>query len=165
MQYTCDPTPANHACVDPVEAFVTQYPYLPPLILITWWFFILWLIGMASGWTTLASLYPGGGEDDNTPWRGFESGTLRCNYNGCLWAASVQRGLSIRTGPWVLFRSGHPPIRIPWDAVESLTQQKHLWQQLYVLKVRNIPFELKLCTSALPDVQKYVPHLMPAPTV
>ena len=134
-----------------------------PVGFVAFWCGIMWFVSRLSGWAMLAEKYPGGGEDELIKWEPWQSGTFRasCGYNGCLWVGASQKGLQLRTGPWLLFRAGHAPVRIPWEAIESLTERKMLWMVYDQLKVRNIPFTIDL--QNVPGVDQWRPELRNAP--
>ena len=79
------------------------------------WSGIVWIIG--TGWRGIAAMYPA----EDWPRGGY---TLRAqsarigasSYSGVLTFIASEDGLYIR--PMLLFRAGHPSIRIPWGAVE-----------------------------------------------
>lgn len=53
----------------------------------------------------------------------------------------------LRLGVVLPFRPGHPPLLIPWDAIEDVRPRKVLWVTQYVLDIG----EPRVTTVALPE--------------
>jgi hypothetical protein len=75
---------------------------------------LLWLIGKLSGWQKLARLYPLTKQPVGKSWH-WQSAKLGwwAQYNGALTFVVDDAGLACSICS--LFRSGHPPIFIPWS--------------------------------------------------
>jgi hypothetical protein len=81
------------------------------------WTFILWIISRVSGWHRLAQQY-----GDTSLFSGeiVRFGSARigwANYNGALNVGANDMGVYL--APMAIFRPFHPPLFIPWSAVES----------------------------------------------
>ncbi len=88
---------------------------LTPLAFVAWWSFVCFLLGLVSGWRGLAARYrtelPAPPDQ-----RSFLGGTVGwVNHRGTLQLGVAEDGLDLRV--LVLFRPGHPPLRIPWDDI------------------------------------------------
>ena len=83
------------------------------------WMSIVWLIGKIGGWSTLAAQYPA-----DLPPRGETFGwrTARLSFFGS-YSNSLNitvSGEGIHLAPLIFFKFGHPPIFVPWSAVEQM---------------------------------------------
>lgn len=56
-------------------------------------------------------------------------------YTGIITAGVSPEGLSLRVSS--LFRVGHPPLLIPWSAIEPLQTSKFLWNTTYYTTVHT----------------------------
>lgn len=82
-----------------------------PLVFVGFWMGVCWLIALVGGWHGLARRYRVHGELGATTQN--TSGMLGLvSYNGVLQVGASKDGLDLRM--MVLFRAGHPPLRIPW---------------------------------------------------
>jgi hypothetical protein len=82
------------------------------------WCAISYLIATAGGWRALAARYSLAESDFNgTRWH-MRSGRMRwtTHYNGALTIGADPRGLYM--GVLFLFRVGHSPLYIPWEAID-----------------------------------------------
>ncbi|MBX9628446.1 MAG: hypothetical protein K2X82_31910 [Gemmataceae bacterium] len=82
-----------------------------------WWCFVLWLVGVLSGWGRLTRHYRSA-----APYHGkvrhFRSAKIGwSNYSGCLDLGTNPDGLYL--GVFPLFRPGHPPLFVPWADVSA----------------------------------------------
>ncbi len=85
---------------------------------LAFWAGVVSLVGFG-GWRPLAARYPARrwpeGEGTHVGWQSGRVGMA--NYNGALNAVVTGEGLYLR--PVALFKYNHPPIFIPWEAVEA----------------------------------------------
>jgi hypothetical protein len=91
-----------------------------PLVFVGFWMGVCWLLALVAGWRGLASRYRV--DTEPKPATQTTSGMVGLvSYNGVLQVGASNAGLDLRV--MVLFRAGHPPLRIPWTdiRVESET--------------------------------------------
>jgi hypothetical protein len=112
-------------------------PFLVPLA----WLLICPVIAALGGWLSLAQAFPGARRSDGTAyaWQSVQLG-LFGNYNNCIDVTVGPAGIHLL--PILLFRSGHPPILIPWSAVRACTATRR-----FLRKATRI--ELAVNTSSL----------------
>ena len=93
-----------------------------PVILVTFWLTILALLSYVSGWRKLAAGYTCKEPFIGTTWR-FQSAEMRwLGIRNCLILGADARGLYMSM--MLLFRFWHPPLLIPWTAINSRTKKK-----------------------------------------
>lgn len=98
-----------------------------PLFFPLMWVGALFILSRLGGWAQLAESYSCDDSSD-AAWRACQSGMVGIvSYKGCLWVGTAPDGLYLKTGPLFLFRPFHPPLRIPWHAIQSVSQRKQLW--------------------------------------
>lgn len=99
-----------------------------------YWLLLTSLIGWLSGWRALAQAYPA-----RRPFNGeqqrFASAVMRYNsrYSAVLTIGADFEGVYLAV--FALFRAGHPPLFIPWSAIE-VTRVQH-WG------VRGVRFDFR----------------------
>jgi hypothetical protein len=82
-----------------------------PMVFVGFWMGVCWLLALMGGWRGLAARYRVDSEPRPSTQR--VSGMLGLvSYNGVLELAASKMGLDLRV--MMLFRAGHPPLRIPW---------------------------------------------------
>jgi hypothetical protein len=59
------------------------------------------------------------------------------NYRGCVTVGANATGLYL--APWLLYRAGHPPILIPWSALQVDGPQWWWLMQMYSLRAKACP--------------------------
>ena len=81
------------------------------------WTGVTFLLGAIGGWRTLAQRYRTAEAFPGRRWS-MQSGRMGgfVNYNHILTVGAEPRGLFL--GVMGLFRAGHPPLFIPWEAIE-----------------------------------------------
>ena len=117
------------------------------------------------GWSSLADRYrfdgtfPQGGEYFGATSLSI-AGRLRwlpVNYNGVVVITIQPDALYIRV--WRLFAFGHPPIKLPWAAIEGIDTTTILFMKMHVLTIRGCDKTLllrgKLATSIVSAWQRY----------
>ena len=104
-----------------------------PLFFVGMWCGVSMLLSVAGGWRRLAQRYPARGlpTGKRFGWQGARLGWV--NYNNCMTIYSSAEGLHLSV--WFLFRLGHPPVFIPWEAIRNEQERKVLW-------VESIRFEV-----------------------
>ena len=114
MSPAYDPGPLIAVCV--LAAF--------PLVFAAFWSCVCTVLGLASGWQRLAGRFRAHGPAPRplAPAR-FVLGTLGLvAYRGVLSLDGSTDGLGVSV--MILFRPGHPPLRVPWGQVEALPPEK-----------------------------------------
>lgn len=107
---------ALHSASTPIPAIVAVPAF------IVFWCFVIWMISWMSGWQKLSRhfalkpslLYGRKIHFFNTSGRFKQAG-----YNNVLKLAAIDRGLILKLN--VLFRLGHNPLLIPWDAISEIS--------------------------------------------
>jgi hypothetical protein len=95
-----------------------------PLVFIGFWMSVCWLLALAGGWRGLATRYRV--DSEPRPQTQSTSGMLGLvSYNGVLELAASNVGLDLRV--MMLFRAGHPPLRIPWADIRVESEQAGLF--------------------------------------
>src|SRR5882762_10098419 len=111
--------------------------FLP--IFVAGWFTISGLLAHLGGWASLAQRFRANEVPSGDRFR-FLSGSmgnryLPVNYGGCLFATVN------RTGPhlsiFFLLRFQSPPLFIPWNEVESVTEKRLLFIRYTVIQIRK----------------------------
>lgn len=85
-----------------------------PLVFVSFWMGVCWLLALVGGWRSLASRYRVDSEPRPTT-RSTSGMVGLVSYNGVLELAASGLGLDLRV--MKLFRAGHPPLRIPWTDI------------------------------------------------
>lgn len=114
-----------------------------PIVFVGFWMGIGYLLALLGGWTRLAARYrtsepsPLGAES--------ASGMLGLvSYNGVLVVGLAEDGLDLRT--MLLFRAGHPPLRIPWAEIQVEGESRGLLGRVTRLRLGHGPL-LRLPTK------------------
>jgi len=112
LVFIWSPTPGGRA---PVPLPVEWMPVLVPLFFVAAWCLTGFLLAWIGGWAVLARQYPArrGVDGRRFSFRSAKLGGV--SYGGCLILTVNAAGLRIAALP--LFRSGHPPLFIPWGDV------------------------------------------------
>jgi hypothetical protein len=91
------------------------------------WCLLCYLVSVITGWGALAGRYPAQTVPRGTTFRLASLGTCRLGgYNNALTAVVSDQGLYFSV--FSIFRLGHPPMLIPWEAVAEVTEGKILNQ-------------------------------------
>jgi hypothetical protein len=87
------------------------------------------LIAAVSGWRRLARAYRLTTPFNGRQWH-FRSARMRwsANYSGCLTVGANARGLYL--GVLFVFRTGHPPVFVPWSDVRMTAHQGRIFRYL-----------------------------------
>jgi hypothetical protein len=140
-------------------------PYIPiseywgGLYIVLGWVGLLWLLSQIGGWAALAKKYRLTGPADNIDWKGWQFGFFNdwFGYKGCLWIAVGSEGIYLKTGPDILFRVGHPPLLIPWSAVQSVQPTKRLWRRLLKLTLNDPQMSISLPEDLMQQARPWLP--------
>ncbi len=133
----------------------TSFFMLLPVFLIAV-FALLWigvsaLLSKLSGWSLLAERFPGAEPHTGKQFL-FASGFIRrfrlfpISYRGCLFMTLDSRGVHLDI--LFIFRMLSPPLFIPWRAIESVGEQKHLFSSYGVLCLKDCPVVLLIAGEA-----------------
>jgi hypothetical protein len=113
--------------------------FILPLFIVCIWILALTFSSVLSGWSTLANhfrsdLDPSGETLTATPL--FYTVYLRywTHYSGIVRIVSAADGLYLSV--FLLFRPGHPPLRIPWNEIQ-FSQTRYFFWNYVVLTLGN----------------------------
>jgi hypothetical protein len=123
-------------------AFLVVFP--------AFWCFVTWIIG-AMGWRTIASLYPDRNPPENYPLEGVMGRVGVAQYRGVLMLGVSDAGIHMSVQ--VLFRVGHPPILVPWHAIESVSAGHAVrWLSTRALALRGTRVRVALREGAFDEL-------------
>lgn len=112
-------------------------PILIPVGVVLWICFILWLASQICGWAALARRYRAA-ERFTGRKRHFRSGKVGWgNYNGCLTVGASAEGMYLAIV--LIFRSGHPPLFIPWTEIAPREVRHWLFGDALELTMEKAP--------------------------
>ena len=105
-----------------------QFALLAIPLFLAFWSLVIAMVSVIGGWHGLARLYRReettfsiGGDDpvDKYRWASLKMGPkfFPTNYGNCITVSLSERGLGLSVMP--LFRTLHPPLLIPWTAIEN----------------------------------------------
>jgi hypothetical protein len=108
-------------------------------------------IATLGGWTAIARQYPATGTPSGKSFW-FQSGRFNwCDYNGCMTIRITDDGLRLSLP--IPFRPGHPPIFLPWSAL-NVVEVCDRWYGRYVVvevgspSITRIRLPLKIMEQA-----------------
>ena len=124
------------AAHDPVSDFLRANPWVLPVFVVLWGWFIISLVARLSGWSQLAGSYRANSPFQGETWR-FQSVQMRylSHYNNCLTFGADAQGLYIAM--FFFLRAGHPPLFIPWEELE-IRPDKRFFVNGYELRFRQV---------------------------
>lgn len=130
--------------------------FYSPFMFIAMWFVTMFALSEICGWSTLAREYRAKHKFAG-PLRGWRWGQVNwCSYKGCLWIGASSQGVYVKTGPWIFFRAFHPPLLIPWSAVQSIEDCKYWWIRVFEFKFRDNYVKLRLEATVIEqEVRRY----------
>lgn len=100
-------------------------PLFFPVLFVVFWLLLVTTISRIGGWHALAHTFRAPTLGRGKSYRfvsGCMSGSLPARYGGCLALRVQEDGFYLIM--WVaLFRFQHPPLFIPWSAVESVSEE------------------------------------------
>jgi hypothetical protein len=95
-----------------------------PLFFVGLWVTICLVLSLLGGWRRVAHQYPGRTSPSGKCFR-MQSGSFGwVNYGNCLNIQTSAEGIDVAI--MLPFRLGHPPLFIPWEAVENPRVRKFL---------------------------------------
>lgn len=114
-----------------------------PFFFVGMWLLVLAILG-TMGWSGLARRFPA--DERPTDGRAVWGTSLRMgsfagtSYGGCV---NLRVGSSgIRFSVWLPFRPFHPPIFLPWSAVESCEERRILFLRRVVIHLYDAPRQI-----------------------
>ena len=125
-----------------------------PLFCILFWMLICTIMAWLGGWRALGEAYPAAEKPQG---RRFRMQKIRCgwvDYNGCVTLAVTPAGLYLAV--WPLFRSGHPPLLLPWSSLHVLELHEAWWGSHVVVAVDSPPLaRLRLPLKVVESAQEF----------
>lgn len=113
-----------------VATFLVAFPLF--------WVALMFVIGLISGWQTLAIVYPmpdlWQGPRGKWAWQSISLGWS--SYGGIVQLAAYEEGLLFDV--FVLFRPGHRPFFVPWEEMHTEYKQV-LWQKYVNIRCDRAP--------------------------
>ena len=116
------------------------------------WLSIHAILSTIAGWGSLAARFPVSypAAAQGRRFR-FVSGSLGSRwfpvaYRSCLSCRVSSAGLELSVLP--MFRFMHPPMFIPWSAVEEAKREQRWLLPVTVLRLRGVPHQLRLAGTA-----------------
>lgn len=131
------------------------------LLLLGFWCAIIALVSALGGWHRLARMFPA----EQTSFRISDPDAARyyfasmsmgppyfpTNYGSCLTIAVGNAGIELRVA--LPFRFLHPPLLIPWNAIECCERDRYLWCfQCTRLQLISVPHPLCIYGRAAQDI-------------
>ena len=107
------------------------------VVLVGFWLLISRIFAELSGWTLLARRYRylGAPPTGARLW-GQVVGLGPVNENRATNVLLASEGLHLEKN--LLFRFGHPPILVPWAAIEYVCEGRFLWQRWHSLELAGV---------------------------
>jgi hypothetical protein len=138
----------------PLAIFLVVFPAL--------WIGVSSLLSFAGGWALLAERFkatePAVGEAFRYASALFKrQGMFPVTYRGTLFITVGKEGIHLALH--FLFRFLSPPLLIPWTAVESVTEQRHLFGSYGVITIRNCPVKILVLGYPGKRLQEIPVHL------
>ena len=111
--------------MDPAPNMSGSIEWLLPLFVVTWAFACA-LLSIVGGWRRLALKFPASSAIDGEKYRfasmSLVSGHFPVRYNNSLFVTVGRSGLALSV--LFLLRVMHPPLFIPWSAVETVRPER-----------------------------------------
>jgi hypothetical protein len=121
-----------------------------PFFFVGVWTLALYLIALTGGWRLLAKRFRAQGAFLGQKWK-MQSARMRWNvqYNNALTVGATQAGLFLV--PFVLFRTGHPALFIPWIEITCLGTSRIFFFKFTELRLgssEKVPFKIRASLAA-----------------
>lgn len=131
----------------PVDAWLRANPWIIPVFVLAWGWFVINGVARLSGWSRLAEQYRANQPFQGEKWR-FQSVQMRylSHYNNCVTFGADFQGLYIAM--FFLVRPGHPPLLIPWEELEIRPKQR-FFMTGYELSFPRVPGVIMWVTPRL----------------
>ncbi len=104
------------------------------------WMAICYLIAVLGGWQRLASDYRTEQTSPTPLVKGLSGYLGLSNYNGSINLGVSSEGMYLSVV--FLFRAGHPPLFIPWEAVEKVKSNRGIFGDFYDFRVKGVRISL-----------------------
>ncbi|MBN2580658.1 MAG: hypothetical protein JXB10_16855 [Pirellulales bacterium] len=113
--------------------WTTLAAVLFPFVFVGMWCAVSLLLSAMGGWHRLAEKFPALHQPSGKPFfmQGGKVGMV--TYSGCLIIYNSPEGLYLSV--FLLFRVGHPPIFIPWNAIRNARSHRFLWTESVVFDI------------------------------
>jgi hypothetical protein len=126
-------------------AFLIIFPLLFFILFPLLWIGITGILAHVSGWALLARRFTAEEPDNGRQIRHASAliqqyRLLPVTYKGSLFFTVSKEGVYLSVS--FLFRFLSPPLFIPWSAIESVTEQRHLFGSYGVINIRNCPVKI-----------------------
>ncbi len=123
--------------------FMQQW-FLPAFVLV--WLFVTGLLAHISGWAILAGRFRADGSMDGERFR-FASGSMGrqyfpVSYGSCLFVTVASQGLHLSI--FAPFRLLSPPLFIPWANIDSVSERRILFFDVFTFTIRDSWVRLSL---------------------
>ena len=106
--------------------FPLQFLIIPAIVL--WWAFVMNLVGLMSGWWTLARHYRARSSFEGARFHLCSGRVGWSNYGNCLVIGVNADGLYLSV--FFFFRPGHPPLFIPWSEIVATSAKGWIFRYL-----------------------------------
>ncbi|WP_420129619.1 hypothetical protein [Longimicrobium sp.] len=122
-----------------------------PLFFVGLWLFVVSLLAVTGGWRGLAARFPAPPDPPRWVADRFASvsadlinGASRApvRYNRCVAMYLTDDGVYLRT--WLIFRFMHPPLLIPWDAIEGCEEKRFFLSRAIIVHLRGTGTRIRL---------------------
>jgi hypothetical protein len=121
-----------------------------PVFFVAIWSLVCWLIAQVGGWSRLARHYQAQTPPQGKRYDGLHGLVGMSSYKGVLNVVVGAEGLYLATMPF--FRPAHPPLLIPWAALQSGEEWPFLWAQATRYTVVAPVGRAPLTTVTLPSL-------------
>ena len=102
------------------------------------WIGVAYIFAKVGGWSRLSAKYSSHDLFSGS-WKKWQSARFGViDYCNCIWIGIASEGLYLKTGPLFFFRVFHPPLCVPWSAIESIEERKYWWTWTRVLEIKFI---------------------------
>jgi len=101
-----------------------------PFVFVGMWCGVALLLSRIGGWHRLAEEFAANGDPTGTRFSMQSAKVGWVTYSNCLTIYGSENGLYL--APWRLFRLGHPPLFIPWEAIHNPTRRRVLLAETVV---------------------------------
>jgi hypothetical protein len=126
--------------------------FLPFFVIM--WVGITAVLSVVGGWGELGRRFPATTRPDGETFSfvsgALNAGMLPVGYGNCLFVTVGSAG--VRLSVLFLFRILHPPLLIPWTAIEAVTRERHWFTWRTVVRIRDFDRRLALYGRAGEEV-------------